>query len=484
MLGNYAVYADENANLETNKTEEVSNNEDSAEIEEELGETTEKVKTKEQAQKDLESEKESLSKKTTIKKNKEKKTNKNKIPKATIKKVENLIFQDNQLEIYKMKTVMSRDWLSPYYSLQKVLLVNLTDSELKVNGDILNKVLKQEARSKVIQIAQEKKAKSNAASSAGALNGGLLGAAVIMASVGADISIDTGESELLGQINKLIDDKPFSVTVPAKEEMTFSFLFTRQKDIEPQILLAYQKAQNDLSEKTFIIKNFDEALGKRLLMDTSLYGFAYFDQKISDKKIGAYFVNSPVIKPAIQNKNTKKNTKKEIKENQDQVEIIDKSYETATYIEPVNLMLPLPEEEKSENNTDKTAKTAVKNDKKSKVKKPKTVQKLEGITSSHIYPQKDFRIFIYQNIKKQPNRSSIDLIKLIVNKKENFRSIKTNNNFTAFSLKEIKPGISELKVSLVLAPGEYLLIDQDQDLGIEFTIEKPPAKSKTNKTKK
>ena len=31
-----------------------------------------------------------------------------------------------ELEIYKMKTVMSRDWLSPYYSLQKVLLVNLT----------------------------------------------------------------------------------------------------------------------------------------------------------------------------------------------------------------------------------------------------------------------------------------------------------------------------------------------------------------------
>jgi DNA-directed RNA polymerase beta' subunit len=209
LLGNYAVYADENANLETNKTEEVSNNEDSTEIEEELSETTEKVKTKEQAPEDLESEKESLSKKTTIKKNKEKKTNKNKIPKATIKKVENLIFQDNQLEIYKMKTGMSRDWLSPYYSLQKVLLVNLTDSELKVNGDILNKVLKQEARSKVAQIVEEKKARSRAASSAGMVNGGLVGAAFSAGSLATDISTDRGERELLGQINKLIDDKPF-----------------------------------------------------------------------------------------------------------------------------------------------------------------------------------------------------------------------------------------------------------------------------------
>jgi hypothetical protein len=158
--------------------------------------------------------------------------------------------------------------------LQKVLLVNLTDSELKVNGDILNKVLKQEARSKVAQIVEEKKARSRAASSEGMVNGGLVGAAFSAGSLATDISTDRGERELLGQINKLIDGKPFSVTVPAKEEMTFSFLFTRQKDIEPQILLAYQKAQNDLIEKTFIIKNFDEALGKRLLMDTSLYGFA------------------------------------------------------------------------------------------------------------------------------------------------------------------------------------------------------------------
>ncbi len=389
-----------------------------------------------------------------------KKNGKNKAPQFTLKKPENLIYQDKQVEVYKAKLGMTRGWLNPYYSMQKIVVVNLTDSELTLYGDIFNKVYKQEARQKVVQIAQEKLAKANGTYNAAAVSGGLIGAAVMAGSLGAEISINKGRDDLLGQIKNLVDDKAFNFSVPAKGETTFGFLIERKKDVKPQIALAY--AQGSSGQKTYIVQDFDNDLAKRFLADKSLYQLAFFDNALSDKKMGVYFVNAPTPKPLSSAKNAKA---------KEQVEIEDKAYEQASMLQAINLKLPDEVVEETTQNA-KQAKKAASN-------KPKTLKKLPGLTSANVYPQKDLRIFAYQNIKKEPHRASFDLIKLTPNKKEGIRSIP--QNLIGFSFKEIKPGIVEIKPYSVLQPGEYLLVNQDEDLGYEFTVAKPaaPVKGKT-----
>lgn len=406
---------------------------------------------------------------------KEKKTN----IKFSIKDPKNLLFKDETIEIYMKKLGMGRDWLNPYYSMQKVLVVNLTDEELNLNGDIFNKVYKEEANQKVRQIAEDKRQKSNAASNVGALNGGLLGAAVIAGSLAADVSIAKGESQLLGQISKLVNDKFFTLKVAPKAEETFAFLIERKNSPVPAIAISYSVGTQ---AQKYFVQGIDNDLAVKLITTPSLYEQAYLNKQLSeDKKVGIYMINS---QPLQQPKATTKKAKEKALENiVDEVAAPeDKAYETAAYIQPINLT-SLEEVKKEETPPISSPQEGEKNKAQAKAPKPKAkkqVLKLPEITSKNVFQQKYLRIFAYQNVKNDPRKASLQIMKLTPDLKKAVRQ-QTQATF-AFSFKDVKPGIVEIKPFAVLAPGEYIVKDKDSNIVYDFSISKPekvsPKKSK------
>ncbi|MDX1919174.1 MAG: hypothetical protein SFU25_00395 [Candidatus Caenarcaniphilales bacterium] len=373
--------------------------------------------------------------------------------KLGLKTPDKLIAEDKFIAIYQ--GFYGINWLSPDYSYRKLLLVNKTDSVINIKGEFFNKANNEEAKAKANQIAEQKKQVADNVQNAGSAVGGLLGVAAIAGGYAKHKQIDTSRQNLLNKLSNMAPDKPIDIQLQANEEKIIELLIPGGKDIETKFALTYPgKIQNNQvldDNQKFFYQGVEEAYAKRFLLEPNLYNFAYIDEQQTDKEVGLYFING-------------EKAQETTKSSQVTLTVKDKQADDSC-LRANSLASFSLEDFKTEANSTKGNKP---------VKNPKTSYRFPGLTSETTFPSEGLRIFVYQNFKGQPIEEEIEFIKLTVNKKENFRTIV--NNQIPFSLREIRPGISEFRLTRkVIQPGEYLITLKtgDKDKSYIFSIVKP-----------
>ena len=318
------------------------------------------------------------------------------------------------------------NFINGKYTPYKIYFLNRSNNSLETNFVIYNLISKAEAIHQATQVAAYQAQKSVQQSNAWAMNGGLIGIGMSMATETKAKSIINSQDKTVNFLNtKLLDDKQnyLSFNLSAKdEEKNYLFLMPKKlTDQEIQLTVCYKSSVG--KEKCFN-NNIENTITENIFKTNKAWTNAFKDNKIQDNLVSGIYIDSKPI------------SAKKIRE----------------------------KEEKISKNSKAT----------------KLVEFLANSSSENLINPKSNNLYILQNIKNLPNVNSLEFVKLTPDKKQNYRKV-ANTKIAVKTKTDEKKQVYISNLNILQAGGEYLILDKNTDLVYEFTIEKPATTNTKNK---